>query len=70
MSTGLSLQAKQHAEKAKEILTSAVVPPYDDHAEVFRCSVELFHTLGRASLALQKYPFASTPYRQKYCSEY
>lgn len=69
MSPGLSLQAKHHAEKAKEILTTAVVPPCDDHAEVFKCSLELFHTLGKASLALQKYPFASTPYRQKYCSE-
>ncbi|XP_019582222.2 tetratricopeptide repeat protein 23 isoform X1 [Rhinolophus sinicus] len=56
---GLSLQAKQHAEKAKEILTNAVVPPYDDRAEVFKCSVELFHTLGRASLALQKFKEAA-----------
>ncbi|XP_073738588.1 tetratricopeptide repeat protein 23 isoform X5 [Callorhinus ursinus] len=33
---GLSLQAKQHAEKAKEILTSSIVPPYDDNTDVFR----------------------------------
>ncbi|XP_029808544.1 tetratricopeptide repeat protein 23 isoform X2 [Suricata suricatta] len=57
--TGLSLQAKQHAEKAKEILASAIVPPYDDNTDVFRCSIELFHTLGRAFLSLQKFKEAS-----------
>ncbi|EHA99792.1 Tetratricopeptide repeat protein 23 [Heterocephalus glaber] len=51
---GFSLQAKQHAEKAKEILTDFIVPPYDDNTDVFKCSVELFHTLGRAFLSLQK----------------
>ncbi|EPY83467.1 tetratricopeptide repeat protein 23 [Camelus ferus] len=51
---GLSLQAKQHAEKAKEILTSSIVPPYNDNTDVFKCSVELFHTMGRALLSLQK----------------
>lgn len=61
-STGLSLQAKQHAEKAKEILTSSIAPPYNDNTDVFRCSIELFHTLGRALLSLQKYPFDSNLY--------
>ncbi|XP_036734611.2 tetratricopeptide repeat protein 23 isoform X1 [Manis pentadactyla] len=56
---GLSLQAKQHAEKAKEILTSSIVPPYDDNTDVFKCSVELFHTMGRALLSLQKFKEAS-----------
>ncbi|XP_027377541.1 tetratricopeptide repeat protein 23 isoform X4 [Bos indicus] len=60
---GMSLQAKQHAEKAKEILTSSVAPPYSDNTDVFKCSVELFHTLGQALLSLQKYPFASNLYR-------
>ncbi|XP_070334272.1 tetratricopeptide repeat protein 23 isoform X3 [Odocoileus virginianus] len=60
---GMSLQAKQHAEKAKEILTSSIVPPYKDNTDVFKCSVELFHTLGQALLSLQKYPFASNLYR-------
>lgn len=63
LSTGMSLQAKQHAEKAKEILTSSIVPPYNDNTDVFKCSVELFHTLGQALLSLQKYPFASNLYR-------
>ncbi|XP_077618496.1 tetratricopeptide repeat protein 23 isoform X2 [Crocuta crocuta] len=56
---GLSLQAKQHAEKAKEILTSSIAPPYNDNTDVFRCSIELFHTLGRALLSLQKFNEAS-----------
>ncbi|XP_021120422.1 tetratricopeptide repeat protein 23 isoform X4 [Heterocephalus glaber] len=56
---GFSLQAKQHAEKAKEILTDFIVPPYDDNTDVFKCSVELFHTLGRAFLSLQKFKEAS-----------
>lgn len=56
---GLSLQAKQHAERAKEILTSSIVPPYDDSTDVFKCSVELFHTMGRALLSLQKFKEAS-----------
>ncbi|XP_014412182.2 tetratricopeptide repeat protein 23 isoform X1 [Camelus ferus] len=56
---GLSLQAKQHAEKAKEILTSSIVPPYNDNTDVFKCSVELFHTMGRALLSLQKFKEAS-----------
>ncbi|XP_061250250.1 tetratricopeptide repeat protein 23 isoform X3 [Bos javanicus] len=60
---GMSLQAKQHAEKAKEILTSSIAPPYSDNTDVFKCSVELFHTLGQALLSLQKYPFASNLYR-------
>ncbi|GAB5572199.1 tetratricopeptide repeat protein 23 isoform X3 [Prionailurus iriomotensis] len=51
---GLSLQAKQHAEKAKEILTNSIVPPYNDNTDVFKCSIELFHTMGRALLSLQK----------------
>ncbi|XP_053437772.1 tetratricopeptide repeat protein 23 isoform X2 [Nycticebus coucang] len=56
---GLSLQAKQHAEKAKEILIASIVPPYNDDTDVFRCSVELFHTMGRACLSLQKFKEAS-----------
>ncbi|KAM9711105.1 tetratricopeptide repeat protein 23 isoform 4-T11 [Dama dama] len=56
---GMSLQAKQHAEKAKEILTSSIVPPYNDNTDVFKCSVELFHTLGQALLSLQKFKEAS-----------
>ncbi|XP_046511277.1 tetratricopeptide repeat protein 23 isoform X1 [Equus quagga] len=56
---GLSLQAKQHAEKAKEILTNSVMPPYQDNADIFKCSVELFHTMGRALLSLQKFKEAS-----------
>ena len=63
LSTEMSLQAKQHAEKAKEILTSSIAPPYSDNTDVFKCSVELFHTLGQALLSLQKYPFASNLYR-------
>ncbi|XP_042844085.1 tetratricopeptide repeat protein 23 isoform X2 [Panthera tigris] len=56
---GLSLQAKQHAEKAKEILTNSIVPPYNDNTDVFKCSIELFHTMGRALLSLQKFKEAS-----------
>ncbi|XP_014448246.1 tetratricopeptide repeat protein 23 isoform X2 [Tupaia chinensis] len=56
---GLSLQAKQHAEKARDILVHAIVPPYNDDTDVFRCSVELFHTLGRASLSLQQFKEAA-----------
>ncbi|KAM4826163.1 tetratricopeptide repeat protein 23 isoform 5-T5 [Thomomys bottae] len=56
---GFSLQAKQHAEKAKEILVSAIVSPYNDNSDVFKCSVELFCTLGKALLSLQKFKEAS-----------
>ncbi|XP_059952885.1 tetratricopeptide repeat protein 23 isoform X2 [Mesoplodon densirostris] len=56
---GLSLQAKQHVEKAKEILTNSIVHPYNDNTDVFKCSVELFHTMGRALLSLQKFKEAS-----------
>ncbi|XP_004483950.1 tetratricopeptide repeat protein 23 isoform X2 [Dasypus novemcinctus] len=56
---GLSLQAKQHAEKAREILTNAVIPSSNDNTDVFKCSVELFHTLGRALTTLQKFKEAS-----------
>ncbi|KAK2491984.1 hypothetical protein MC885_011367, partial [Smutsia gigantea] len=56
---GLSLQAKQHAEKAKEILTNSTVPPYNENTDVFKCSLELFHTMGRALLSLQKFKEAS-----------
>ncbi|XP_005381678.1 PREDICTED: tetratricopeptide repeat protein 23 isoform X2 [Chinchilla lanigera] len=56
---GFSLQAKQHAEKAKEILTDFIVPPYNDNTDVFKCSVDLFHTMGRAFLSLQKFKEAS-----------
>ncbi|XP_076980162.1 tetratricopeptide repeat protein 23 isoform X3 [Tamandua tetradactyla] len=56
---GLSLQAKQHAEKAKEILTNSIIPSCNDSTDVFKCSVELFHTLGRALTSLQKFKDAS-----------
>ncbi|CAK6442469.1 unnamed protein product [Pipistrellus nathusii] len=56
---GLSLQARHHAETAREILTSSIGPPYDDNTDVFRCSIELFHTLGSALLALQKFKEAA-----------
>ncbi|XP_008836903.1 tetratricopeptide repeat protein 23 isoform X1 [Nannospalax galili] len=56
---GLSLQAKQHTEKAKEILANSIEPPYHDNVDVFRCSIELFYTMGRALLSLQKYKEAS-----------
>ncbi|XP_073917961.1 tetratricopeptide repeat protein 23 isoform X2 [Castor canadensis] len=56
---GYSLQAKQHAEKAKEILASSIMPPYNDNTDVFKCSIELFYTMGRASLSLQKFKEAS-----------
>ncbi|XP_036211581.1 tetratricopeptide repeat protein 23 isoform X3 [Myotis myotis] len=56
---GTSLQAKHHAEKAREILTNSIVPSCDDNTAVFRCSVELFHTLGRALLSLQKFKEAA-----------
>ncbi|XP_057580519.1 tetratricopeptide repeat protein 23 [Hippopotamus amphibius kiboko] len=57
--TGLALQAKQHAEKAKEILSNSMAPPYNDNTDVFKCSVELFLTMGRALLSLQKFKEAS-----------
>lgn len=56
---GLSLQAKQHAEKAKEILASSIENPYHDNTAIFKCSIELFYTMGRALLALQKFKEAS-----------
>ncbi|XP_042554530.1 tetratricopeptide repeat protein 23 isoform X2 [Dipodomys spectabilis] len=56
---GFSLQAKQHAEKAKEILVSSIVSPYKDNTDIFKCSIELFCTLGKALLSLQKYKEAS-----------
>ncbi|XP_036267675.1 tetratricopeptide repeat protein 23 isoform X3 [Pipistrellus kuhlii] len=56
---GLSLQAKHHAETAREVLTSSIGPPYEDNTDVFRCSIELFHTLGSALLALQKFKEAA-----------
>uniref|UniRef100_A0A4X2KPH7 Tetratricopeptide repeat domain 23 n=1 Tax=Vombatus ursinus TaxID=29139 RepID=A0A4X2KPH7_VOMUR len=57
---GLSLQAKQHAEKAREILlTSSFLPSSEESIDVFRCSIDLFHTLGRALTALQKLKEAS-----------
>ncbi|KAM8780891.1 tetratricopeptide repeat protein 23 isoform 1-T2 [Rhynchonycteris naso] len=61
---GLSLQAKQHAEKAREILTNSVVPPFTDNTDVFRCSIELFHTRGRALLSLQKFKEAAENLRK------
>ncbi|XP_012619992.1 tetratricopeptide repeat protein 23 isoform X4 [Microcebus murinus] len=56
---GLSLQAKQHIEKAKEILTTSIVPPYNDNTDVFKFSIELFHTMGRVFLSFQKFKEAS-----------
>ncbi|XP_006902452.1 PREDICTED: tetratricopeptide repeat protein 23-like [Elephantulus edwardii] len=56
---GLSLQAKQHTEKAKEVLASSIEPPYNDNTDVFKCSVDLFHTMGRAFIGLQKFKEAS-----------
>nr|KAF6412111.1 tetratricopeptide repeat domain 23 [Rousettus aegyptiacus] len=56
---GLSLQAKQHAEQAREILTNAIMPPYSDDLDVFKCSIELFHTLGRALFSIQKFKEAA-----------
>ncbi|XP_052567911.1 tetratricopeptide repeat protein 23 isoform X2 [Peromyscus californicus insignis] len=56
---GLSLQAKQHAEKAKEILASSIENPYHDNTAIFKCSIELFYTMGRALLTLQKFKEAS-----------
>ncbi|XP_012978929.1 tetratricopeptide repeat protein 23 isoform X2 [Mesocricetus auratus] len=56
---GLSLQAKQHAEKAKEILANSIESPYHDNTDIFKCSIELFHTMGRALLSLQKFKEAS-----------
>ncbi|OBS70645.1 hypothetical protein A6R68_00813 [Neotoma lepida] len=57
--TGLSLQAKQHAEKAKEILANSIESPHHDNTEMIKCSIELFYTMGRALLALQKFKEAS-----------
>ncbi|CAH7336252.1 Ttc23 [Phodopus roborovskii] len=51
---GLSLQAKQHAEKAKEILANSIESPYHDNTDIFKCSLELFYTMGKALLSLQK----------------
>ncbi|XP_058522568.1 tetratricopeptide repeat protein 23 isoform X2 [Ochotona princeps] len=56
---GLSLQAKQHVDKAKDILATSFEPPYDDNTDVFKCSVELFHTTGRALLSLKKFDEAT-----------
>ncbi|XP_033044760.1 tetratricopeptide repeat protein 23 isoform X2 [Trachypithecus francoisi] len=56
---GLSLQAKQHAEKAKQILANSIVPLYNENTDVFKFSIELFHTMGRALLSLQKFKEAS-----------
>ncbi|XP_004617801.3 tetratricopeptide repeat protein 23 [Sorex araneus] len=51
---GLSLQAKQHAEKAKDILTSSVTASCADSTDMFKCSIELFLTTAQVLLALQK----------------
>eukprot|EP00074_Homo_sapiens_P068623 XP_011520229.1 tetratricopeptide repeat protein 23 isoform X1 [Homo sapiens] len=56
---GLSLQAKQHAEKARQILANSIVPPYSENTDVFKFSIELFHTMGRALLSLQKFKEAA-----------
>ncbi|XP_056663066.1 tetratricopeptide repeat protein 23 isoform X2 [Monodelphis domestica] len=57
---GLSLQAKQHAEKAREILlTNSLLPSSEENIDIFKCSIDLFHTLGRALTKLQKLKEAS-----------
>ncbi|XP_075414009.1 tetratricopeptide repeat protein 23 isoform X1 [Tenrec ecaudatus] len=56
---GLPLQAKQHIEKAQEILTNSIELSYSDNTDVFKCSVELFHTMARALTSLQKFKEAS-----------
>ncbi|XP_051004665.1 tetratricopeptide repeat protein 23 isoform X3 [Acomys russatus] len=56
---GLSLQARQHAEKAKEILANSIESPYHDNTDFFKCSIELFYTMGKALLDLQKFKEAS-----------
>ncbi|XP_052016868.1 tetratricopeptide repeat protein 23 isoform X2 [Apodemus sylvaticus] len=56
---GLSLQAKQHAEKAKEILANSIESPHHNKTDIFKCSLELFYTLGRALVSLQKFKEAS-----------
>uniref|UniRef100_A0A8D2ALL2 Tetratricopeptide repeat domain 23 n=1 Tax=Sciurus vulgaris TaxID=55149 RepID=A0A8D2ALL2_SCIVU len=61
---GFALQAKQHTEKAKEILTDSIVPPYNDNSDVFKCSIELFHTMGKALLSLQKFKEAAENLRK------
>ncbi|XP_066095460.1 tetratricopeptide repeat protein 23 isoform X1 [Saccopteryx bilineata] len=61
---GLALQAKQHTIKAREILTNSVAPPFTDNTDVFRCSIELFHTMGRALLSLQKFKEAAENLRK------
>ncbi|KAM5178137.1 tetratricopeptide repeat protein 23 isoform 3-T4 [Callospermophilus lateralis] len=61
---GYALQAKQHAEKAKEILTDSIVPPFTDNSDVFKCSIELFYTLGKALLSLQKFKEATENLRK------
>lgn len=61
---GFALQAKQHAEKAKEILTNSIVPPYNENSDVFRCSIELFFTMGKALLSLQKFKEATEDLRK------
>ncbi|XP_050824884.1 tetratricopeptide repeat protein 23 [Gopherus flavomarginatus] len=54
---GFSLQAQQHAEKAKEILlASSSIPSSDSQRrmDILKCSVAVFHTLGRSLTALHK----------------
>ncbi|XP_028921711.1 tetratricopeptide repeat protein 23 isoform X1 [Ornithorhynchus anatinus] len=52
---GLSLQAKQHAERAKKILfTDLVMPSPEENVDILKCLVNLFHVLGRALISLQK----------------
>ncbi|XP_019389329.1 PREDICTED: tetratricopeptide repeat protein 23 isoform X1 [Crocodylus porosus] len=54
---GFSLQAKQHAEKAKEILlASSLIPSSESEQrmDILQCSVAISHTLGRALTALHK----------------
>uniref|UniRef100_A0A4W3HRP2 Tetratricopeptide repeat protein 23-like protein n=1 Tax=Callorhinchus milii TaxID=7868 RepID=A0A4W3HRP2_CALMI len=56
---GLALQAKQHGEKAKDIMYTNTELPMseEERADILRCLINIFHTLGRALMGLQKYPF-------------
>uniref|UniRef100_A0A674IHV6 Tetratricopeptide repeat domain 23 n=1 Tax=Terrapene triunguis TaxID=2587831 RepID=A0A674IHV6_9SAUR len=69
---GFSLQAQQHAEKAKEILlASSPIPSSDSEQrmDILKCSVAIFHTLGRSLTALHKYPFSRNLIKAQKLSE-
>ncbi|XP_042198857.1 tetratricopeptide repeat protein 23 [Callorhinchus milii] len=52
---GLALQAKQHGEKAKDIMYTNTELPMseEERADILRCLINIFHTLGRALMGLQ-----------------